>query len=58
MAYKTLIFGVDDIFNELKPFYEAAIQRGNLDIVAYGVIENGKVNFVTPAGKRGGGIAI
>ena len=34
MSYKALIFGTDDIFNELQPFYDAQIQRGNLDIVA------------------------
>lgn len=34
MALKTLIFGVDDLFNELKPYYEREVQRGNLEIVA------------------------
>lgn len=35
MAYKALIFGTDDIYKELKPFYKREIQRGNLEIVAY-----------------------
>ena len=33
MAYKALIFGTDDIYKELKPFYEREVQRGNLEIV-------------------------
>ncbi|MBE8950366.1 MAG: hypothetical protein SR3Q1_07180 [Quinella sp. 3Q1] len=55
MAYKTLLFGTDDLFNELKPFYDREVQRGNLEIVGYAVIENGKVNLVPAAGKPGGG---
>ena len=47
MAYEALLFGTDDIFGELKPFYEQAIQRGVLKIVATAVIENDMVNFVT-----------
>lgn len=56
MAYKTLIFGVDDLFNELQPLYMREVQRGNLEIVAYAVFENDKINLVTPDGRPGGGI--
>ncbi|MBQ4404295.1 MAG: CatB-related O-acetyltransferase [Selenomonadaceae bacterium] len=45
MAYKTLLFGTDDLFKALRPFYEQEIQRGHLEIVGYAVIENGKVNL-------------
>ena len=38
MAYKTLIFGTDDIYPGLKPFYDAEVKRGNLEIAA--VIDN------------------
>ena len=55
MAYKTLIFGVDDMFNELKPYYDREVQRGNLEIVAYAVFENSGIRIVTPEGKPGGG---
>lgn len=55
MAYKTLIFGVDDLFNELQPFYAREVQRGNLEIVAYAVLENGNVNLVPADGKSTGG---
>ena len=61
MAYKTLIFGTDDLFNELRPYYEQEVQRGNLEIVAYAVFEKdgirlvgnkvdwgGQINFLTP----------
>ncbi len=54
MALKTLIFGVDDLFNELKPCYESEVKRGNLDIVAFAVLESGKVNIFPAAGRRGG----
>ena len=54
MAYKTLIFGVDDMFGQLKPFYDQQIQRGTLEIVAYAVIEQSGIRLVTPDGKRGG----
>ena len=40
MAVKALIFGVDDLFPQLKPFYEKEVQRGNLEIVGYAVIRN------------------
>ena len=56
MAYKTLIFGVDDMFNELKPFYDAEVQRGNLEIVAFAVLEQNGIRFVTPQGRPGGGV--
>ena len=55
MALKALIFGVDDMFNELKPYYAREVQRGNLEIVGYALIENGRVIIVDPAGKPGGG---
>ena len=54
MAYKALIFGVDDLFGQLQPLYNQAIQRGTLEIVAYAVIEQNGIKFVTPDGKRGG----
>ena len=55
MAYKTLIFGTDDLFAQLQPFYMHEVQRGNLEIVAYAVLEPNGISFVTPDGKRGGG---
>lgn len=58
MAYKTLIFGTDDLFGQLKPIYDQYVQRGLLEIVAYAVIENGTVKLITPQGKRGGGRTI
>ena len=34
MAYKALIFGTDSRYPKLKPFYDAEVKRGNLEIVA------------------------
>ena len=40
MAVKALIFGVDDLYPQLKPFYDLEVQRGNLEITGYAVFEN------------------
>ena len=45
MAVRALIFGTDDLFPKLKPFYDAEIQRGNLEIVGYAEMKNGKITF-------------
>ena len=50
MAVKALIFGVDDLFNELKPFYARAIQRGDIEIVGYAVIEKNEVKLFNTVG--------
>ena len=54
MALKTLIFGTDDLYPVLKPYYEREVLRGNIEIVAYAVFENGTINLVDATGKRGG----
>ena len=54
MAYKTLIFGVDDLFAKLQPHYMQEVQRGNLEIVGYMVLDPKGIYFVTPNGTRGG----
>ena len=36
-AVKSLIFGTDDLFPQLKPFYKNEAQRGNLEIVGYAI---------------------
>ena len=53
MALKTLIFGTDDLYPVLKPYYEQEVQRGNLEIAAYAVFENGTINLVDATSKRG-----
>ena len=42
MPAKALIFGTDDWFPHLKPFYDLEVKRGNLEIVGYAVLENNK----------------
>ena len=55
MAYRTLIFGVDDLFGELCTYYAQEVRRGTFDIVAYAVLENDQINLVMPDGRPGGG---
>lgn len=52
MAVKSLIFGTDDLYSKLRPFYEVAVQRGDIDIIGYAVQEQGSIKLY-PA--RGGG---
>ena len=52
MAIKALIFGVDDIFNELRPYYEMAVQRGDIEIVGYANLEKDGIKLY-PAGGAG-----
>ncbi len=53
MAFKTLIFGVDDWFFGLKPYYDHAVLNGILEICGYAVLENNGVK-VYPT-RTGGG---
>ncbi len=53
MAYKTLIFGTDDIYPKLKPFYDAEVKRGNLEIVARAELEKDKINIIYSDGRQG-----
>ena len=50
MTVKALIFGVDDLFNELKPFYEVAIQRGDIDIIGYANLDKSGVKLYPARG--------
>ena len=54
MAVKALIFGVDDLYPHLKPFYDLEVKRGNLEIVGYAVLENNQWRMY--ANPDGGGV--
>ena len=54
MAYKTLLFGTDDLFETLKPHYVKAAKDGVLEIVAAAELKNGNVNFITDKVDGGG----
>lgn len=54
MTYKALIFGTDNLYPTLKPFYEAEVKRGNLEIIATAELTNDAVNLVYADGRRGG----
>lgn len=57
MAYKAFIFGTDDAYPALKPFYDREVERGTLEIVAYGIIEDNDVRLVDAEGNAlGGGV--
>ena len=45
MAYKTLVFGTDDIYSELKPLYDEEVKRGNLKIVATKDVSGGVISY-------------
>lgn len=55
MAYKALIFGSDEAYDKLKPFYDIAIKRGDFEIIARGKMEGDTVNIVYADGRPGGG---
>ena len=56
MAYRTLLFGTDDLFDKLKPYYEREAWRGNIDIVALGVMEQNKFRLIPTNGRPVGGV--
>ena len=45
MPVKALIFGTDDLYPTLKPFYKSEVEKGNLDIVGYAVVENNSIGI-------------
>lgn len=47
MAYKALIFSTDDIYKRFKPYYDAHVQLGTLEIVAHITFEDDNLRFVT-----------
>lgn len=58
MAVKALIFGTDDLFPHLKPFYENQVKEGNIEIVGYGYIENDKLKTYSDNNPGGGGLIL
>ena len=42
---RALIFGIDDLYPKLEPYYNREIERGNLIIEGYAIVENGIVKF-------------
>ena len=54
MALRTLIFGTDDLYPSLKPYYDKEVALGHLEITAYAVFENGGISLFDNKGNRGG----
>ena len=42
---KALIFGIDDIFPQLKPYYDKEVENGNLEIIGYAAFQGNNVIF-------------
>ena len=53
MAVTALIFGTDDLFPQLKPFYDQQVQQGNLEIVGYADVQNDGIKIYSEL--QGGG---
>ena len=53
MALRTLIFGTDDLYPSLKPYYDKEVALGHLEITAYAVFENGGISLLDGNGNRG-----
>ena len=45
-AVKALIFGIDDLFPKLKPYYDQEVEKGNLEIVGYAIFDGDKISLV------------
>lgn len=52
MAIKALIWGKDDLYERLRPFYERAEKSGIIEIVGYATKEDGKYVMHRPDGSR------
>ena len=54
MAVKALIFGTDDLYPQLIPFYDKQVQKGNMEIVGCAYIENDKLKTYSENNLLGG----
>lgn len=54
MAVKALIFGTDDLYPVLKPFYDIQVQKGNLEIIGQANFENGQIKLDSENNLGGG----
>ncbi len=55
MAIKALIFGTDDLYPQLKPFYDLQVQAGNLEIVGTAVFESDGIKIYSENNLNWGG---
>ena len=54
MPIKALIFGTDELYPVLKPFYDFQVEQGNLEITSYAVIDGNSVTFFDAQNSGGG----
>ena len=43
---RALIFGIDDLFPQLKPYYDHEVEKGNLEIVGYAIFKDNTVHLL------------
>ena len=55
MAYKALMYGLDDLYMNLKSVYAREVKRGNLEIVADAIFEGEGIRFIPYRNNGGGG---
>ena len=53
MAVKVLFFGVDELYQDLKPLYTNAVKNGELKIIAYAKVEDEKITWFDAEGDSG-----
>ncbi len=51
---QVLIFGTDELYDELSPLYREAEKNGIIDITAFGIMEDGKLSFYKSYDKHRG----
>ena len=56
MALKALIFGTKEATEKFKPFYDAAVKRGDFEIIAQTLFDPKSNRFVIDRVDRGGGV--
>lgn len=53
MAYKILTFGADNLYERLKPLYDAEAKCGSIKIVAHADLEKDNVKIIYADGRKG-----
>ncbi len=49
---QVLLFGIDDLYDELAPFYANAVHNNLIEITAYGVVNDGSISFFRAYGNH------
>jgi hypothetical protein len=55
MAAKVLFFGIDELYQDLKPMYTVAVKNGDIEIVSYAKIHDEKISWFDTEGNTNSG---